>query len=156
MPSLKSICARELAPRSKPSNYPPGFAARVAGREKRVLGDPFGLQSFGVNLVRLPPGSVSALHHRHRRQDEFIYVLSGNPTVITDDGEEKLESGRCIGFRAGGTAHHLENRESVDALYLEVGDRQPGDAGEYPRDDLVATLAPDGTWVFTRKDGTPF
>ena len=156
MPSLKSIRALELAPRSKPSNYPPEFAARVAGREKRILGDLFGLQSFGVNLVKLLPGSVSALHHRHRRQDEFIYVLSGNPTVITDDGEERLESGRCIGFSAGGTAHHLENREGVDALYLEIGDRQPGDAGEYPRDDLSATLAPDGTWIFTRKDGTPF
>ena len=156
MSSVRSVVASELPPRSKPSNYPAEFAARVVGREKRALGDLFGLASFGVNLVKLPRGAVSALHHRHRIQDEFIYVLRGHPTVITDDGDERLEPGRCIGFRAGGTAHHLHNREEVEAEYLEIGDRQPGDSGEYPRDDLVANLTVDGKWQFTRKDGTPY
>ncbi|HVL57798.1 MAG TPA: cupin domain-containing protein [Burkholderiaceae bacterium] len=151
-----SIVAADAPLRTRPSNYPPEFAARMAGREKRPLGDLFGLRNFGVNLTRLPPGSTSALHHRHSRQDEFIYVLEGHPTLCTDAGERLLGPGECAGFPAGGTAHHLENRGDADVVYLEIGDRTPGDAVVYPRDDLQALLAADGTWRFTRKDGTAY
>jgi uncharacterized cupin superfamily protein len=52
----------------------------MAKRQKRLLGDLFGLTNFGVNLTRLTPGGESALLHRHRhnKQDEFIYVLEGS------------------------------------------------------------------------------
>jgi len=86
----QAIEATQAPPRTKPSNYPEPFASRVAGREKRPLGDLFGLKSFGVNLTRLSPGSMSALRHRHSRQDEFVYVLEGEPTLITDSGEMLL------------------------------------------------------------------
>ncbi|MEO8281548.1 MAG: GNAT family N-acetyltransferase, partial [Ideonella sp.] len=81
-----AINAAEVAPRSKLSNYPEPFASMMAGREKRALGAVFGLQNFGVNLTRLAPHSVSALRHAHTRQDEFIYVLSGRPSLQTDEG----------------------------------------------------------------------
>lgn len=155
--SPKAIKAREAPARAKPSNYPEPFASRMAGREKRPLGEPFGLRNFGVNLTRLAPGAVSALRHAHSRQDEFIYVLEGRPTLITDEGEAVLEPGMCAGFRAGtGDAHHLVNRSTQDVVYLEVGDRAAGDQGTYPDDDLKAVLGPDGAWRFTRKDGTPY
>jgi len=129
----------------------------MAGREKRPLGDLFGLINFGVNLTRLAPGAVSALRHAHSRQDEFIYVLEGHPTLITDAGEERLEPGMCAGFKAGsGNAHHLVNRTHADVLYLEVGDRSSGDSASYPDDDIQAQLAPDGSWRFAHKDGTPY
>jgi uncharacterized cupin superfamily protein len=129
----------------------------MAGREKRPLGDLFGLQNFGVNLTRLAPGAASALRHAHSRQDEFVYVLEGRPTLITDEGEALLEPGMCAGFRAGtGNAHHLVNRTTQDVVFLEVGDRTAGDQGSYPDDDLQAALGPDGRWRFTRKDGTPY
>lgn len=143
--------------RAKPSNYPEPFVSRMAGREKRPLGEPFGLRTFGVNLTRLAPGAVSALRHAHSRQDEFVYVLEGRPTLVTDEGETVLEPGMCAGFRAGtGDAHHLVNRSAQDVVYLEVGDRSAGDQGTYPDDDLQAVLGPDGGWRFTRKDGTPY
>ena len=126
------------------------------GREKRVLGDLFGLKNFGVNMTKLLPGAQSSLFHKHTRQDEFIYILEGNPTLITDEDETFLAPGMCAGFPAGGTAHQLVNRTSSAVIYLEVGDRSPGDEGLYPRDDLKATLGPDGKWVYTRKDGTPY
>jgi uncharacterized cupin superfamily protein len=155
--SPKFIRAREAPARTKPSNYPEPFASRMAGREKRPLGDLFGLQNFGVNLTRLAPGAASALRHAHSRQDEFVYVLEGRPTLITDEGEALLEPGMCAGFRAGtGNAHHLVNRTAQDVVYLEVGDRTAGDQGSYPDDDLQAALGPDGRWRFTRKDGTPY
>lgn len=138
------------------SLYPEPFAARTAGREKRALGDPFGLRNFGVNLTRLPPGAMSALRHAHSRQDEFVYVLQGRPTLITDAGRTVLAPGMCAGFAAGtGDAHCLVNESDEDVLYLEVGDRTAGDEVLYPDDDIAAVMV-DGGWRFTRKDGTPY
>jgi uncharacterized cupin superfamily protein len=153
----KALRALEAPLRAKASSYPERFAARVSGREKRPLGDLFGLQNFGVNLTRLAPGAQSSLRHAHTRQDEFVYVLEGRPILITDAGETQLEAGMCAGFKAGtGDAHHLVNRTGEDVLYLEVGDRTAQDAASYPDDDLKAVLGPDGKWCFTRKDGTPY
>lgn len=142
--------------RTKPSNYPEPFASRMAGREKRPLGDLFGLTNFGVNLTRLAPNAVSALRHAHSRQDEFVYILSGQPTLHTDEGRTQLLPGMCAGFKAGtGNGHNLLNETTEDVWYLEIGDRTPGDEGSYPDDDLVATLV-QGAWKFTHKDGTPY
>lgn len=151
----KPLVAMEIAPRSRPSNYPPHFAQRVAGREKRALGDAFGLTRYGVNLTVLPPGSQSALLHRHSDQEEFIYVLEGHPTLRTEEGQFELAPGMCVGFPPNGSAHHLVNHGSEDARYLEVGDRSEADRGEYPEDDLVA-VREAGAWRFLHKDGSPW
>ena len=147
--------AMAIAPRARPSNYPPEFAARVAGRIKRPLGDAFGLSRFGVNLTVLPPQAQSALLHRHSQQEEFNYIRSGHPTLRTEGGEMQLAPGMCMGFPAGGDAHHLVNRTDQEVRYLEMGDRNPGDQGDYPEDDLVAQWV-EGAWRFAHKDGTPW
>lgn len=152
-----AILASDAPARTKPSNYPEPFASRMAGRVKRPLGDLFGLTNFGVNLTRLTPGAVSALHHAHSQQDEFIYILEGRPTLIVGDEETELHPGMCAGFKAGtGQGHHLENHTTTDVVFLEVGDRSPGDAGSYPVDDIQAVFGADGKWQFTHKDGTPY
>jgi uncharacterized cupin superfamily protein len=136
--------------------YPEPFAALFSGRDKKPLGDLFGLTRFGVNLTRLAPGAASALRHAHSLQDEFIYILEGHPTLRTDTGEHVLSPGMCAGFAAGsGDAHQLVNRSDSDVLYLEIGDRTPGDRVHYPDDDLVAQEVA-GQWVFLHKDGTPY
>ena len=151
-----AVTAADVAPRSKPSVYPEPFASRMAGREKRQLGEVFGLTNFGVNLTRLAPNAVSALRHAHTRQDEFIYILQGRPTLHTDEGPQQLSPGMCAGFKAGtGNAHRLINETAEEVVYLEVGDRTPGDEGSYPDDDLKAVLV-DGAWTFVRKDGMPY
>ncbi|TCH98430.1 cupin domain-containing protein [Roseococcus sp. SYP-B2431] len=128
----------------------------MAGRVKRALGDVFGLRNFGVNLTELAPGAASALHHTHSRQDEFIYVLEGRLVLVTGDGEETLlQPGDCAGFPAGGPAHHLENRGTEAARYLESGDRTEGDEVSYPADDLIAVNTGAG-WRFRRKDGRSY
>jgi uncharacterized cupin superfamily protein len=152
-PALRAV---EAPLRTKPSNYPEPFASRMKGREKRPLGDLFGLSNFGVNLTRLLPSAVSSLRHAHTRQDEFIYVLEGHPTLYTDQGATPLAPGMCAGFKAGtGDGHMLANHTDRDVVYLEVGDRTPGDVGTYPDDDIQAALV-DGKWKFSRKDGTPY
>lgn len=151
-----AVVAAQVAPRTKPSIYPEPFASRMAGREKRQLGDVFGLTNFGVNLTRLLPNAGSALRHAHAKQDEFIYILQGYPTLITDEGETQLSPGMCAGFKAAtGNAHRLLNRSSGEVICLEVGDRSAGDSAMYPDDDLQAILI-DGGWKFTRKDGSPY
>ncbi len=152
-----AVMASQAPPRAKQTGYPPPYAARVAGRDKRPLGDLFGLSNFGVNLTRLAPGAMSSLRHAHSRQDEFVYILSGHPVLVTDRGETPLAPGMCAGFAAGsGDAHHLVNRGSDVVEYLEVGDRTPGDSAEYPDDDLAVRMGDDGRWQYRRKDGTSF
>ena len=151
-----AVVAAQSPLRKTKSSYPEPFFSRMGKREKRVLGDQFGLKNFGVNLTTLAPGGESALLHRHSKQDEFIYVLSGTPTLVTDQGEVSLSPGMCAGFAAMGVAHQLVNRSDADATYLEMGDRTPGDEGTYPVDDLAAKLGPDGKWVFMRKDGRAY
>lgn len=159
MPSPKypvAIHAADAPARTKQSNYPELFASRMIGRRKQPLGDVFGLANFGVNLTRLAPNAMSALRHAHSRQDEFVYIVQGNPTLRTDEGRTALAPGMCAGFKAGtGNGHHLINETSEDVLYLEVGDRTSGDEGVYPDDDLTAVSA-DGKWYFAHKDGTPY
>ena len=151
-----AILASDAPVRTRPSNYPEPFASRMAGRQKRPLGDLFGLQNFGVNLTRLAPNAVSSLRHAHTKQDEFIYVLRGRPTLHTDDGTTPLSPGMCAGFKAGtGNAHCLINETAEEVVYLEVGDRTPGDEGSYPDDDLKAVLSA-GKWQFIHKDGSPY
>ena len=151
-----ALVAQEAPARTKPSIYPEPFAAQVAGRRKHPLGDLFGLTNFGVNLTRLAPGAVSALRHAHTRQDEFVYILQGHPTLNTDEGATRLSPGMCAGFKAGtGNGHQLINQTDTDVVYLEIGDRTPGDEGSYPDDDLRATMV-DGKWRMTHKDGTPY
>ena len=151
-----AVVARDVAPRTKISNYPEPFNSRMAGREKRPLGDIFKLQNFGVNLTRLAPGGVSALRHAHARQDEFIYILKGSAVLVTDSGQATLTEGMCAGFRAGdGNAHQLANRTADEVVYLEVGDRTAGDEVTYPDDDIEAVLTPEG-WRFNHKDGSAY
>lgn len=138
------------------SNYPDCFKPVVAGREKKRLGDAAGIKNFGVNLSTLAPQSRSALRHWHTKQDEFVYVLSGELTLITDAGESILKSGQAAGFPAGeANGHCLYNHTNEIATYLEIGDRTPNDSGNYPDDDLVAIATEQG-WQFTHKDGTPY
>ena len=152
-----AIDAAAATPRAQRSIYPEPFAARMWGREKRPLGEPFGLANFGVNLTRISPGGSSALRHAHTKQDEFIYVLAGRPVLVTNAGETPLAPGMCAGFRAGsGDAHHLLNRTDEDVLSLEIGDRSRGDDVLYPDDDLKAAQDADGRRVFLHKDGSPY
>lgn len=155
-----AIMAADAPLRTRPTLYPEPVAAmlasRLAGRHKRPLGDLFGLKNFGVNLTRLEPGAVSSLRHAHAKQDEFVFVLQGYPSLLTNEGKTRLSTGMCAGFRAGtGNAHTLINETAEDVVYLEIGDRTSGDEVTYPDDDLHAQFD-DGQWTFAHKDGTPY
>lgn len=150
------VRAEDVPLQARHTNYPQPFASQVAGRQKRRLGEMFGLANFGVNLTRLAPGAMSALRHSHARQDELIYILEGDAILSTNAGETAMKPGDCAGFKCGtGDAHHLLNRGRRDVVYLEIGDRTPGDTVTYPDDDIEAGLH-DGKWRFQHKDGRPY
>lgn len=137
--------------------YPEPYASLVKGRLKRKLGELFGLTNFGINLTHLSPGARSALAHSHSKQNEFIFVLEGTPTLVLEEEEFTLNPGDCYGFKAGtGIVHQLVNRSEESVTYLEIGDRTERDEVEYPNDDLKATQLPNGEWALTHKDGRAY
>ena len=148
--------ASDVPLRDRVSSYPEPFASRMEGRQKRQLGEFFGLQNFGVNLTHLAPGAISSLRHAHTKQDEFLYIVRGRPTLQTNEGQLQLSPGMCVGFRAGtGNAHNLRNETADEVLYLEIGDRMPGDEVSYPEDDLQV-IRVGGKGHYAHKDGTPY
>jgi uncharacterized cupin superfamily protein len=140
------------APISKGTIYPPPFDLPCRARSRIRLGDAAGLDQFGVNLCRLPPGAWSSQRHWHTEEDEFVYVVEGEVVLVTDAGEETLKAGDCAGFKGGSPdGHHLQNRSGADALVLEVGTRRAADEAHYPDIDLVAA----GN-VYLHRDRTPY
>ena len=136
----------------KGSQYPEPFRNKAKNRTKQRLGEAVGLEDFGVNLVRLPPGEWSSQRHWHSHEDEFVYVLEGAITLVTDAGEEVLHAGDCAAFpKATPDGHNLINKSVADAVYLEIGSRHHKDVTEYPDVDLRFAGQ-----TYTRKDGRPY
>lgn len=141
-------------PVRKGSSYPAPFDAPCASRTRRRLGDAGELHDFGVNLMTLPSGGWSSQRHWHSDEDEFVYVLEGELTLVEDGGETLLRAGECAAFPKGtGNGHHLKNQSSGIAVYLEVGSRNPSDITTCSDIDMMSSNA-DGRFV--RKDGTPY
>jgi uncharacterized cupin superfamily protein len=141
-------------PKRKGAPYPPPFDAPCAERIRQRLGDAGGLKDFGINLMHLPPGGWSSQRHWHSHEDEFVYVLEGELTLIEDSGETVLRAGECSAFPKGtGNGHHMINRSNAMAVYLEVGSRQLDDLTTCSDIDMMSSNA-DGRFV--HKDGTPY
>jgi uncharacterized cupin superfamily protein len=136
------------------TGYPDPFAEAVSGRSRQALGDAGGLTQFGADLVELQPGAASSQRHWHSHEDEFVMVVSGELTLVTDEGETLMRAGDCAAFPAGRpNGHQLINRGWGNALFLCVGSRIPEDTAQYPDIDLVYDGKTDS---YSRRDGTPY
>jgi len=134
--------------------YPPQFREQSAGRKRLKLGDAGGLEDFGVNLTSLPPGKWSAQRHWHRNEDEFVFVVAGEVVLVEDQGETLLRAGDCAAFpKNSGNGHHLQNRSTAVATYIEIGSRHPDDLITCSDVDM---MSPSRDGRFLHKDGTPF
>jgi len=149
---------KSAAPKASGTRYPPPFDEPCKARSWLRLGDAAGLTQFGVNLVRLPPGTWSSQRHWHSHEDEFVYVLEGEVVLVTDKGDEALGPGDCAGFRAGDRdGHCFQNRSTADAVLLVVGSRRDEDHGEYPDIDMKFGPARySGKAIYLHKDGRPY
>ncbi|HEX3651553.1 MAG TPA: cupin domain-containing protein [Rhizomicrobium sp.] len=141
-------------PERKGSGYPAPFHEPCANRIRQRLGDAGGLTQFGVNLLHLPPGAWSSQRHWHSAEDEFVYVVSGEMTLVTDEGERVLRPGDCAAFpKNDGNGHHLINKSDKIALCLEVGTRSDDDVCRYSEIDMQIDSR-DGR--YRHRDGTPY
>jgi len=138
------------------SRYPAQYQQAVAGRHWQRLGDTAGLTQFGVNIVRVNPGSASSLRHWHENEDEFVFMLEGELVLIEDEGETMMRPGDAAGFKAGsGNGHHFVNRSDRDGVFLVVGSRAPSERAHYPDVDLV--FEKDGqSSRYMRRSGEPY
>jgi uncharacterized cupin superfamily protein len=134
--------------------YPPPFDEPCRARQRTRLADAAGLTQYGVNLVRLKPGVWSSQRHWHIAQDEFIYILTGEVTLVTNAGAEILRAGDCAGFKAGDDdGHHLQNRSNADVTFLEIGTRLPGDGTNYSDIDMII---PASSKEYCHRDGISY
>ena len=141
-------------PEHKGSGYPAPFHEIAKDRTRKRLGDAAGVTQFGVNLLRLPPGAGSSQRHWHSNEDEFVYVISGELTLVTDQGEETLRAGDCAGFpKNDGNGHQLINKSPAPATCLEIGTRGEDDVTIYSDVDMMIDSKGGG---FRHKDGTPY
>ncbi|MBS0419908.1 MAG: cupin domain-containing protein [Proteobacteria bacterium] len=141
------------------STYPRQFQERVRGRIKRRLGKQAGLSRLSVLVAELPPGVATSLRMWQTSEDEFYYVLEGEPTLVTDLGEVRLQPGQSVGFPAGRpVGHHFINRTSRLARVLEVANVAPhGNESVYTEDDLLLVDAPDGKGrIFVNRNRVPY
>ncbi len=147
----------KTAPARGGTRYPAPHDAPCKARSWSALGEAAGLTQFGVNLIRIPPGSWSSHRHWHMLEDEFVWVVEGQATMVTDGGRETLGPGDSAGFPAGvRDGHHFINEGPGDLVLLVVGSRNDADYGEYS--DIDMKFGPErysGAGHYTRKDGTP-
>lgn len=137
------------------TRYPAPYDEPVKARRWKALGQAGGLTQFGVNLLTLPPGVWSSQRHWHAREDEFAYVLSGEVTLVMDEGEEIMRAGDCIGWKAGvKNGHVLKNLSDKDAVILVVGSRDEADYGEYSDIDMKFLPSRYSGGGYRRKDGS--
>jgi uncharacterized cupin superfamily protein len=144
-------------PESNRTGYPAPFAAFVAGRFYRQFGSLLGLTQFGVTLTRLAPGTWSSQRHWHENEDEFLYVIEGRPTLVTDRGEQELQPGMVAGFPAGAPdGHHLINKTAESVVVLVVGSHAAVDRVHYSDVDLEHRREADGQGGFFKKTGEKY
>ena len=141
-------------PERKGSGYPAPFHLKAGDRVRQALGDAGGLNDFGINLLRLPSGAWSSQRHWHNAEDEFVYVLSGEVTLVADEGEQVLRAGDCAAFpKNQANGHHLINKSTGPAIVLEIGMRSTEDVCEYPDIDMRIDAR---IGHYTHRDGTPY
>ena len=153
---MTSVVKPEDVARKTSSGYPAPHNEAVKGRARAVLGNLFGLDQFGVNVVTLAPGTWSSQRHWHEGEDEFVYVLEGEVVLADDAGDHVMTQGMCAGFKAGnGNGHHLKNLSEKPASYLEIGTRLQTDKAHFSDIDMMA-IKEGGAFRFVRKDGSGF
>jgi uncharacterized cupin superfamily protein len=157
MTGVKSPALDPFAlPREERQPYPAPYNTELKGKTRSAIGDALGLTRIGVGLTELAPGAVSALRHWHAEEDEFVYIVSGELTLVTNDGAQLLTAGMVAGFPAGkADGHRLENRGTVKGAYIEISNRAGKEHVRYPDSDLQL-VREGGTRNWLHRDGKPY
>jgi len=127
---------------------------KYGARESLLLSEEGGLTQFVAHVETLQPGSRSD-RHWHEEEDELLYVLSGEATVVEEDGPHTLHPGDAACWPAGvANAHQVVNRSGAPCSYLIFGSGAVPDVVHYPEREEVLRAFDDGSWRIERTDGT--
>jgi uncharacterized cupin superfamily protein len=141
-----------IVPSESGATYPRPFDEPCIAQSCQRLARYAGLTQFGVNVTVIQAGAWSSQRHWHSHEDEFVWVLDGELTLVTDAGEEILRAGDCVAFRSGDlNGHHLVNKSDSPARVLEVGTSDPRDRCTYSDIDMIADDR-----GYTHRDGTSY
>ena len=141
-----------IVPSESGGTYPRPFDEPCIAQSCQRLARYAGLTQFGVNVTVIEAGAWSSQRHWHSHEDEFVWVLDGELTLVSDAGEETLRAGDCAAFRSGDPdGHHLVNKSDSPARVLEIGTSDPRDRCTYPDIDMIADDR-----GYTHRDGTPY
>ena len=131
------------------------YAQMYGARESLHLSEAGGLAQFVAHIQTLQPGSRSSDRHWHEEEDELLCMLSGEATIIEDDGPLTLGPGDAACWPAGtANAHQVVNRSGTPCSYLIFGSGAVPDVVHYPERGNVLHAFDDGTWRLQRTDGT--
>ncbi len=130
-----------------------GQAQEYGAFREQHYSDAGGLTQFGAHVYTLEPGSRSADSHWHEQEDEFLYALTDNVTVVEGGTEHLLSRGDAACWPAGvANPHYVVNRAEVACRYLIVGTRITHDICHYP--DKGQVLHTEGnTWRIVDESG---
>ncbi len=130
-----------------------GQAEEYGAFEEKRYSDAGGLTQYGAYVFTLQPGSRSSDRHWHEQEDEFLFALTDNVTVVENDGDHQLCAGDAACWPAGApNAHYVVNRSDIACSYLIIGTRVTHDICHYP--DIRQVLHTEGeTWRIVSEDG---
>ncbi|NJR61974.1 MAG: cupin domain-containing protein [Cyanobacteria bacterium CRU_2_1] len=145
--------AEQIAANLQPFSHPWNPNSELLGTQ---LGQMVGLKRTGVGFVRVPPGKESFIYHSHHREEEWIYILSGQGVAEIDDEEFELNSGDFMGFPTPSVAHHLRNTGNKDLVYLVGGENLDVEIAEFPRLGKRMLRRGEAVEIYDFSDAKPF
>ena len=94
------------------------------------------MKNIGVHYVVLKPNMTSTEPHFHEKEEEALFVISGNGIANIDNQEIEIEAGDFISYPCNGLHHSITNNsESFDLTYIIFGEKSPLDICVYPKID---------------------
>jgi uncharacterized cupin superfamily protein len=96
-------------PEFRDGDRPDGWNWRYAR-----VGEAIGARKLGASIYELPPGGKSFPYHYEYPEEEWLIVLTGEPTLRTPDGEHRLRAGDTVCFPEGPDGAH-QVRNDTDA-----------------------------------------
>jgi uncharacterized cupin superfamily protein len=143
------IVAREGAPFSHPWN--PKSELRGVQLARQV-----GMSRAMVAIARIAPGKESFISHRHKHEEEWLYILAGQGIAEIDGVEYEVGAGDFMGFPAPSVTHHLRNPGPEDLIYLMGGEHRDIEVAEFPSLGKVMVREGGDIRIFDANDAQPF
>lgn len=107
----------------------------------------FGFTKIGVHHELLLPGRRTSFPHAESSEEEFVYVIEGEPDAWIDGEIFRLSPGDGVGFKPGtAIAHTFINNTELPVRLLVVGEANK------PENRIVYPLNPEmrqhriGSW----------